>query len=199
MYSPSPKSHIYWCTHLPIGSSFSELSEVLSPRLQFSLCLKQNLTCNSPVVYFKSTEGTRKVCSPYFAKLNWIYALISPGWWEIKVCQYFLFQSSLSFSHGELENLALLGQIWERIPVSRASAIFWRCMIFQMLWAALSFHWSLSTKLCPTSRPWVLRVLCPGPHMPPLLGFYQPPSPSIFSLMPQEPHSSQLSWKINPK
>lgn len=89
------------------------------------------------------------------------------------VSTFFYFQSSLPFRWWTGE-LSIAWQIWERIPVSRASSHFLRCMIFQMLWAALSFHWSLSTETLPNIKAVVLRVLCPGPHMPPLLGFYQP-------------------------
>ena len=37
---PSPKSHIHWPFTLLLWSSFSELSEILSPGLQFSFCPK---------------------------------------------------------------------------------------------------------------------------------------------------------------
>ena len=49
---PLPKSHLYCPCPLPLWSSFSELSEVLSPRWQSSHCPPKNLTCNSHVVHF---------------------------------------------------------------------------------------------------------------------------------------------------
>ena len=48
-----PKSHIYEHSHTPTPwSSFSELSEVLSPGLQSSFSPKSNLTCNSESMVF---------------------------------------------------------------------------------------------------------------------------------------------------
>ena len=49
MYSPFAKITSV-LTFPPLWSSFSELSEMLSPGLQSSVCPKQNLTCNSHVV-----------------------------------------------------------------------------------------------------------------------------------------------------
>ena len=40
----------------PLWSSFSELSEVLSPSLQSSFCPKENLTHNSQVVHLFSVD-----------------------------------------------------------------------------------------------------------------------------------------------
>ena len=49
---PSLESHIYWPSCLPLWSSSSKLSEVLSPGLQSSFGLNSNLTCNSHIVLF---------------------------------------------------------------------------------------------------------------------------------------------------
>ena len=46
------ENHIYTVLPLPLWSSFSELSEVLSPGQQSSHCSPKHLTCNSHVVHF---------------------------------------------------------------------------------------------------------------------------------------------------
>ena len=53
---PSRKSHIYCPFPLSLWSRFSELSAVLSLRLQSSFCPKENLTGNSHVVHFFHVE-----------------------------------------------------------------------------------------------------------------------------------------------
>ena len=56
MYSPLPKSHLYCPFPLHLWRNFSELSEVLSPRMQSSYCPKLNLTHNSHVVHLFSQQ-----------------------------------------------------------------------------------------------------------------------------------------------
>ena len=118
--------------------------------------------CNSLVVYlfFKSTEGTRKVCSALIL-LNLLESMPSLplGGEKLKSVSTFYFKGPFPFRWwtGKLSNA---WQVWERIPVTRASNHFLRCVIFQMLWAALSFHRNLSTEPLPNIKAMVLRVLC---------------------------------------
>ena len=61
MYSPFTKISNILPSPLPLWSSFTELAEPLSPKLQASFCPKQNLACCSPVAHFG-----RHICKTYF-------------------------------------------------------------------------------------------------------------------------------------
>ena len=75
MYSPSLKSYIIFTLCPPLQSSSSELSDMLSPRLQSSFCPQIKLTHNSHIVHLFSelnmlTELNLRHCQPLMAGKN---------------------------------------------------------------------------------------------------------------------------------